>query len=145
MSLSVIEKEFKEKVSASVRISSEGMERYRVFTPFVFEDGDHLSIVLKKEGAKWLLTDEAHTFMHLTYEIDEKDLRSGARRRIIENALSVFKVEDREGELVLPVKGREFGNALYSFIQALMKISDVTFLTREKVSSAFGKEAHGSI
>ena len=42
-----IEREFKEKVSARVRLMAEGVGRYQIFTPFRFDDGDHLSIVLK--------------------------------------------------------------------------------------------------
>ena len=46
---------------------------FRVFTPFMFEDGDQLVIVLKKVGESGgYSTDEAHTYMHLTYEIDEE-------------------------------------------------------------------------
>lgn len=137
MSIEAIERQFHEKVSAKVRLDAEGIERYRVFTPFVFEDGDHLAIVLKKEGTKWLLTDEAHTYMHLTYDIDEKDLQRGTRQKIIANALSTFRVEDRDGELVLNVPDARYGDALYSFIQALLRITDVTYLSRARVRSTF--------
>ena len=47
MSIKTIERDFHQKVSAKVRLAAEGMERFRVFTPFLFEDGDHLAIVLK--------------------------------------------------------------------------------------------------
>ncbi|MCP4548421.1 MAG: DUF1828 domain-containing protein, partial [bacterium] len=86
MSFDTIERDFHEKVSGKVSLAAEGMDRYRVFTPFLFEDGDHLAIVLKKEGPGWVLSDEAHTYMHLTYDIDEKDLQRGARQKIISNA-----------------------------------------------------------
>ena len=46
MSIKTIEQDFHEKVSKQVRLVAEGMERYRVFTPFLFEDGDNLAIVL---------------------------------------------------------------------------------------------------
>lgn len=137
MSITAIEREFHEKVSAKVRLAAEGMNRYRVFTPFVFEDGDHLAIVLRKDGPHWLLTDEAHTFMHLTYDIDEKDLQRGTRQKIITNALSTFQVEDRDGELVLVVRDARYGDALYSFVQALLKITDISYLRRERVRSTF--------
>ncbi len=137
MSIETIEREFHQKVSAKVRLASEGMDRYRVFTPFLFEDGDHLAIVLRKEGQKWALTDEAHTYMHLTYDIDEKDLQQGGRQKIISNALSTFQVEDRNGELVLTVPDGRYGDALYSFVQALLSITDVSYLTRERVRSTF--------
>lgn len=137
MNADAIELAFREKVSSKLRLSSEGMDRYRVFTPFLFEDGDHLSIVLKREGERWVLSDEGHTYMHLTYDLEEKDLQKGTRQKIITTALSTFTVEDRDGELLLTVPGDRYGDALYSFVQALLKISDVTYLSRERVRSTF--------
>ena len=43
--------------------------------------------------------------MHLTYDIDEQDLHRGTRQKIISNTLSTFRVDDRDGELVLSVPG----------------------------------------
>ena len=40
-----------------------------------------------------MLSDEAHTYMHLTYDIDEEDLHHGTRQKILSNALSMFRVE----------------------------------------------------
>ena len=40
MSIHNIEQEFLDKVSAKVRLMEEGLGRYRVFTPFQFDDGD---------------------------------------------------------------------------------------------------------
>lgn len=137
MNMEMIERDFREKVCEKLTISSEGIERYRVFTPFMFEDGDHLAIVLKSENGEWLLSDEGHTYMHLTYDLDEKDLQRGTRQKLITNALSVFSVHDREGELIIPILYDRFGDALYSFIQALLRITDVTYLSRERVRSTF--------
>lgn len=137
MNMEMIERNFREKVCDKLTISSEGIERYRVFTPFMFEDGDHLAIVLKSENGKWFLSDEGHTYMHLTYDLDEKDLQRGTRQKLITNALSVFSVHDREGELIIPILYDRFGDALYSFIQALLRITDVTYLSRERVRSTF--------
>ena len=121
MDAETIVQEFHDKVSSKVRLEAEGMGRFRVFTPFLFDDGDHLAIVLKKEGSKWLLTDEAHTYMHLTYDIDEKDLHKGTRQKIITNALSMFQIEDRNGELTLQVANGRYGDALYSFCTGIVK------------------------
>ena len=122
MSAKTITQDFRQKVCDQVRLEAEGVDRYRVFTPFRFEDGDHLVIVLKREKDRWVLSDEGHTFMHLSYDLEDKDLRSGGRQKIISNALAAFSVEDREGELVIPVRDDEYGDALYSYIQALLKI-----------------------
>jgi hypothetical protein len=132
-----IQYDFRDKVSEKVRLVSEGNMRFRVFTPFLFEDGDHLSIVLKRENDKWWLSDEGHTYMHLTYDIDEKDFLKGTRQKIITNALSSFMLEDHDRELLFPINEERYGDALFSFAQALLMISDVLYLNREKVRSAF--------
>ncbi|HPY89547.1 MAG TPA: DUF1828 domain-containing protein, partial [Lentisphaeria bacterium] len=108
MNTTTIEQDFREKVCRSVRIEKEGVKRYRVFTPFLFEDGDHLAIAMHQTETGWTLSDEGHTYMHLTYDLDEKDLQRGSRQKIITNALSFFNVEDRDGELVLPVPDERF-------------------------------------
>lgn len=117
MAVDNIQDDFRQKVCESVRVVSEGVDRFRVFTPFLFEDGDHLAIVLKRENGHWVLSDEGHTYMHLTYDLDEKDLQR------IGNALSAFSVEDREGELRLSIREGQYGDALYSFVQALLRIA----------------------
>jgi hypothetical protein len=137
MTIDDIVRDFRDKVCKQVQLVQEGMERYRVFTPFLFEDGDHLAIILRRENSHWMLSDEGHTYMHLTYDIDEKDLQRDTRQKIISNALSVFKVEDRDGELMLAIQEDHYGDALYSFAQALLKITDVSYLTRERVRSTF--------
>lgn len=137
MSVDAIERDFREKVCSKLSLTSEGMNRYRVFTPFMFEDGDHLAIVLKREDGRWVLSDEGHTYMHLTYDVEEKDLQRGTRQKIIENALSAYSVEDRQGELVIGIEQERYGDALYSFVQALLRVSDVTYLSRERVRSTF--------
>jgi len=132
-----MQREFQQKVSDKILLANEGIDRYRVITPFLFDDGDHLVVVLKKEGMRWVLTDEAHTYMHLSYDIDESNLHQGTRQKIISNTLSTFGIEDNDGELILEVSGNGFGDALYSFVQGLLKITDVSFLSRERVRSAF--------
>jgi hypothetical protein len=145
MTIETINRDFQQKVCSKVHIVGEGIDRYRVFTPFLFDDGDHLAIVLKRQESQWILTDEGHTYMHLTYDLDEKDLQRGTRQKVISNALSTFQVQDRCGELVIQVKDEGYGDALYSFIQALMKVSDVSYLSRERARSTFMEDFHGII
>ena len=137
MSINTIEQDFIDKVSEKVRLSPEGKERFRVLTPFRFDDGDQLVIVLKKLGGRWVLSDEAHTYMHLSYKIEKNLLRSGNRRQIILKALSMFEVQEHNEELILDVSDGRYGDALYGFVQALLKIIDVSYLSREQVHSTF--------
>jgi hypothetical protein len=133
-----IQRDFQAKVCTQVSLKQEGTDRFRVITPFKFEDGDHFGIVLKRDrNGTWMLSDEASTLMHLSYWMDDQDIREGNRDEIIQGSLSVFSVEDRDGELVIPVSDEQFGDALFSFLQALTKVADVSFLTRERVKSTF--------
>ena len=138
MDIVSIEKEFKKKVCDKIRITSEGKERFRIFTPFMLEDGDHLSILMKiSPKGKWVISDEGHTYMHLSYDLDVKDLEKGTRQKIISSALSTFGIRDEEGELIAEVENESYGDALYSFIQGALRITDINFLTRERVRSTF--------
>lgn len=137
-----IEQEFQSKLSTKIRLHSEGHERFRVFTPFRFDDGDHLVIVLKHEANEWILSDNGHTYMHLSYDLDTKTLQSGTRQQLIASALNSFAVRDVNGELRIIVQNGEFGDALYDFVQALLKITDVTYVSRERVQSMFLEDFH---
>lgn len=137
MSIKTIEKDFIDKVSTEITLLADGKDRFLVSTPFHFNDGDQLAIVLKKMGDRWVLSDEAHTYMHLSYYMDEQILQSGNRQKLILKARSMFQVEDYDGELIMEIPNGDYGEALFDFVQALLKIIDVTYLSRENVKSTF--------
>jgi hypothetical protein len=112
-----------------------------VVTPFTFEDGDVLKVVMRADGDGWALTDEGHTFMHISYY--EVDLDSKTRRRLMDQVLATYGVQDNDGELTLRVVGDRYGDSLFTFLQALTKISDITYLKRERVRSLFMEEFRG--
>ena len=101
MDLLDIERDFQKKVCAEIRLLPEGLSRYIVVHPFIFDDGDHYIVVLKNVSGEWQLTDEGHTIMHLSYE--DIDLSRGGYREIINNTVSAFGLANREGELTLPI------------------------------------------
>lgn len=139
MELDDLKKDFERKVCEEIYLVSEGIGRFLVQTPFTFDDGDHLKIVLKHDRKNnWILTDEGHTFMHLSYE--DIDLDTKTRHFIIEKSLTTYKIKNIDGELVLKIEDGSYGDALYSFIQGILHISDVAYLKRERVKSAFMEE-----
>lgn len=140
MEIKNIEKEFKEKVCKEIRLMQEGVERYRIFTPFQFDDGDSFAIVLKKAGKSWILSDEGHTFMHLSYEMDMDSLDKGTRAKIISTTLNTFGINEKEGILFAEVDEKNMGNVFYNYVQALIKITDVTYLSKERVKSTFWED-----
>lgn len=135
MNLELIEKEFKTKICDEVNLAQEGLNRFIVFNPFMFDDGDHLVVLLKGVEGKWLFTDEGHTFMHVSY--DDIDIDKGTRKKIIDSVLMSYGIRNQEGELVTEIPDNQFGDALYSYLQGLIKITDINYLTRERVRSTF--------
>jgi len=138
MNISSVEQDFQKKVCEEVRLQREGLNRYIVETPFTFDDGDHYVVVLRSVAGQWELSDEGHTIMHLSYEPIE--LNKGSYKEIIVNTVSAFGLANKEGELVLTIPETRFGDALFSFIQALVKISDIKYLERERLRSLFMEE-----
>jgi hypothetical protein len=132
-----IETIFQQQIAGQVTLVADGPQRYVIHSPFIFDDGDCLGIILKKEHGQWVLSDEGTTYMHLSLTLDELSLGQGPRQAIIASALSMFGITDRDGELIIPVEHDNAGVALYDFIQGLLKISDLTYLTRERVVSTF--------
>lgn len=137
MEIATIEKDFKDKVCDKIKIVPEGKERFRISTPFMFNDGDHIVSLMRKTPKGWVISDEGHTYMHLSYEIDVKDLDRGTRQKIVDSTLSMFGLIDKDGELVAEVENSSYGDALYSFIQGIIKITDINYLSRERVRSTF--------
>jgi hypothetical protein len=138
MSVDPILNDFRAKLDSAIEVEQgPGLHRYQVHTPFVFDDGDELGIVLTKDNDHWTLSDEGATFWHLTYALDERDLQQGTRAKIIESVLTAFSVENNDGELRLAIPDDRYGDALYSFVQAILKITDVRYLSRERIRSTF--------
>lgn len=131
-----IESALKSSISKEVVLHREG-SRWLVFTPFRFDDGDSFVITLHSDRSRWYFSDEGHTLMHLSYRMDEATFQKGNRAEIISSTLSQFEVKNRRGILTKDVESNDFGNALYAFVQAIVKVSDISMLSRERVKSTF--------
>ncbi|MEP7170424.1 MAG: DUF1828 domain-containing protein, partial [Bacteroidota bacterium] len=76
----------------------------------------------------------------LSYEMDIDSLDKGTRAKIISTTLSNFGITEKEGILFAPINQENMGNVFYNYVQALIKISDVTYLNRERVKSTFWED-----
>ncbi len=137
MDIKTINREIKSKISNEIEIIAEGENRFRLFSPFTFIDGDEFCILLKKTSKGWQITDEGHTFMHLSYDIEYKDLLKGTRSSIIEDSLSQFNINNNQGILLKNTIEENIGNALFTYIQGIIKITDIDHLSRERTKSTF--------
>ena len=140
MSLEKLQQSLQAGVHRRLRLVAEGVDRYRVLTPFLLDDGDHIELLLRREGDLFVLSDEATTYMRLSYDLDERAVHRGMRQKIITSALSSFGVEDQDGELRIKVEADHVTDAVLSLTQAILRIADVSYLSREQVQSAFRED-----
>lgn len=139
MTLKEIEQSVHETIGNQIEVLQEGNNRYPIFTPFMMEDGDHYNIILRgQEGThEWVLTDEGSTLMHLSYWMDYDSLKKGQRQEVIERVLLQYGIENRDGELRLLTQFDDLGSSLFSFLQALTRVTDITYLTKEMARATF--------
>jgi Domain of unknown function DUF1828 len=139
MNIGTITQSVQEAIGSQIEVIQEGNNRYPIFVPFMMEDGDHFNVVLVEyEGtSQWVLTDEGSTLMHLSYWMDYDSLNKGQRQQIIERVLKQFGVENKDGELKLSIRYEDIGSAIFTFVQALTRITDITYLARETARATF--------
>ncbi len=107
-----------------MELRAEGADRFRVFTPFRFDDGDGFVVVLRRDEGRWFLTDEGNSFLHLSDEFEESALRGGGCR-VVAVALTRFGVEDRDGELRPEIPEDRPAEALRSFVGAIGRVAEI--------------------
>lgn len=105
-----------------------GPDEYLVHTNMYFDDGDEFHIIMTQSADGFTLTDESHTMMWLSNE----DFRfTENRRKILDRIIEQNDVELVDGEILTSVDSPEkVGQALFSMIRAIMKISDLRSLER---------------
>lgn len=140
MNHKLLVRELKESICKDIDVFPEGKSRFAVDTPFCFEDGDSFTIVLKKSNDRWYFTDEGHTLMHLSYEGADISLEKGKRKQYLDLILTTHYIENDNGELKCSVEDEHYGDALFTFIQGLTKITDLSFISRERIASLFWEE-----
>lgn len=137
----ILLEDFRKKVCESIDLYSEGVDRFLVRTPFTFDDGDALKVVLKKSSKGWCLTDEGHTYMHLSYK--DINLDTKGRRQVVDKIIATQGIIDREGELIMTIRDERYGDSLFTYLQALTKMTDLAYLSRERVKTLFMEEFRG--
>lgn len=113
----------------------------QVYVPFYFPDGDGLVVHVRSANGRYEVTDKAHTLLHLSYHTDIDRIRAdGTRSSLFERIRHRHTIEDRDGELVAVTDAAGVGRTVFSFVQALLEISDLRNLDREIVRSTFRED-----
>lgn len=123
-------------MSYQICVENRGIEDYRISTPFLFNDGDELKIILKRSGNSWMLTDEGHTMMYLSYH-NFNISSSTQRMKVLSRILSSHSMKDEDGCFMIDnIKTEEdIASAVYTFSQGLLKIGDMNLWRKERAKS----------
>lgn len=97
-----------------IDIEPEGLERFIIYTPFMFADGDHFVVILKRGGDKWVITDEGHTLMHFSDD---------GLNVLLDDFFRGHAVASVDGVLSIDVVDDEFGDAVSAFLAGLHLIT----------------------
>ena len=143
MCIDSITNDFRRSVASAIEVEPAGLDRYIVHVPMTFGDGDHYVVVLRGSGKHWRLTDEGHTLMHLSYEIE--DPRRGTRGQIIDTVVDQLGLSNRDGALEIDIRPGRHGDTLFTYLQAITQINDVSYLQRERVRSTFMEDFRTTI
>ena len=127
-----------ERLCANVRVHERPDGVLMLESPFTFPDGDHYPIYLSDTLTGGVqLSDRGHTLMHVSYEHDVDVFYEGARASLREQIVRDGGIEERDGIFSVEAPPDQLADTLFRFGQTLTKIYDLTFLSRERVSSTF--------
>lgn len=135
MDFKELEKELRQEICKELIFDYSVEGKVRINTPYLYEDGDHIYLALKKSGDSYIFSDEGRTLFELTY--DDINLELPTRTKILNDNLIYFKVVNDDGELKTEVIGNNFSKAFYNLLQCCMRIYDMIYLTRENVKTLF--------
>lgn len=114
-----------------------GRDTYLVHTGYTFQDGDELHIVLRRGEDGWMLTDNGHTTMWLSYE----DFAvTESRRAVLMRTLSYNYARYDEGRIWMPLGEEDAGGVIKSMVQAILGAADLLYLNRQNVRSTFSDD-----
>ena len=115
-------------------------------TPFTFPDGDHYPVYISMEqDGHVVLGDRGHTLMHISYEHDVDALFDGTRAALREQIVREMDIHEDNGAFSVRTTPEGIAEAAFRLGQALTKIYDLTFLSRERTESTFYEDFHGML
>ncbi len=120
-------------ICSSISFETRGIDRFMIHTGFSFPDDDELHIILKRRDGGWILTDEGHTSMWVSYSVN----LSENRRRLLEKVAGSNGIGFKDGVMSVDASVENAAGCLMSMIQAILQASELSYLTRSTVHNTF--------
>ena len=109
------------QVQGAIRVDpTEGGKEFNVNIPFHFYNGEPLVIVIRDEGARWVLTDKGYTGEYLSRYND--DLGSDSYKQVFDRVCLMYRIEMANGELVREIQTTNCVDPFYDFVKGLLQI-----------------------
>ena len=135
-----------ERLCADVRIHKRDDGMHMLIAPFSFPDGDGYPIYLSESRSGGvILSDLGNTLMHASYEHDIDAFYSGTRAALREQIVQEHGIKEHEGAFEIETSPDRIAKALFTLGQALTKIHDLTFLSRDRAANTFYEDLKGML
>ena len=146
LNLAVLEENLCRHLCAEIRIRKRNDGILMLDTPFTFPDGDHFPIYFEETPSGSIrLSDRGHTMMHMSYEHDVDSFYDGTRAKLREQIVRDLKIQEDDGVFSAETSPAQLADTLFRLVQALTKICDLTFLSRERTISVFYEELKATL
>lgn len=121
----------------STAVVAEDRAGLRLSLPMYEADGDAVTLWLRPAMGGWVIADNGTTYMRLSYDMDLDLLESPQRAKVLETILRESGISDEGGNLMMEVMEDDLGSSLFTFGQAITRISDIRLWNKTRVASTF--------
>jgi len=121
----------RELIAADIPVESAGPDRAVVYMPFMYDDGDHLSIHVVNTNGRWVLSDEGDVFkrtgdLGLDFGKQENAVR-------LHNLIEFYGVSENNGTLNIVANDEMLTDSIFTLTQTCL---EATWLAKTPKSSA---------
>ncbi len=106
-----------------------------ITTPFLDRHNDRMQIYVKKDGDKFVLSDDGYTLNELS--MSGVDIASAKRQEILRTMLNRFSVKLKNNEILIETNVSNFPQRKHSLIQAMLTVDDMFLTSQQRVKGFF--------
>ncbi|TFH40512.1 MAG: DUF1829 domain-containing protein [ANME-2 cluster archaeon] len=109
-----------------------------IITPFVDRHNDFLQIYVKKDGNKFIITDDGYTISDL--KLSGFDITTEKRKRVMDSILNGFSARLHGDEIIIEANAENFPQKKHNIIQAMLAVNDMFVMASSMVASVFKED-----